>query len=152
MAFKPGKTRAATLENEVEIWRPVSFGGVCVNRRVGKTACQAREGWGLCFVRRCSIAPWNYRHRLCVFYVQGSRPLPREVLQFGRPSARAQAAPPTGVLWISTIRLDRIRAGRIYFHSLESILIPLMTRHEAGSVTSGFSSATGPSFASSRTT
>ena len=30
----------------------------------------------------------------CVFYVKGSRPLPREVLQCGRSPARAQAALP----------------------------------------------------------
>ena len=30
----------------------------------------------------------------CVFYVKGTRPLPREVLQCGRSSARAQAALP----------------------------------------------------------
>ena len=31
---------------------------------------------------------------VCVFYVKGSRPLPRKVLQCGRSPARAQAAPP----------------------------------------------------------
>ena len=33
-------------------------------------------------------------HEKCVFYVKGTRPLPREVLQCGRSSARAQAALP----------------------------------------------------------
>ena len=33
-------------------------------------------------------------HEACVFYVKGSRPLPRKVLQCGRSPARAQAALP----------------------------------------------------------
>ena len=35
---------------------------------------------------------------VCVFYVKRSRPLPREVLQCGRSSARAQAALPLAAL------------------------------------------------------
>ena len=43
----------------------------------------------------------------CVLYGKRSRPLPREVLQCGRPSARAQAAPPRAALPPTTAALLR---------------------------------------------